>query len=49
MERSMTSSSIDNVSYDQLQNRVPEILAVLKKDKALSNMILDMVNNLNKN
>ena len=45
MERSISSSSTDNVSYEQLENRVPEILTVLEKDKALSDMILDMINN----
>ena len=38
MERSISS-------YRQLENMVPEIMAVLKNDKALSDMILDMINN----
>ena len=38
-----TSSSSDNVSFEELENRVPEMLTVLKNDKALSDMILDMV------
>ena len=47
MERSMSSCgpSTGNVSYSELENRVPEIMTVLKKDKALSDMILDMINN----
>jgi hypothetical protein len=32
-------------SFEELSNRVPEILNVMKHDTALSNMILDMINN----
>ena len=42
-----SSSSTDNIYYRELENRVPDILAVLKRDKALSNMMLDMINNFN--
>ena len=35
-------------SYEQLEARVPEILTILKNDKALSDMILDMIDNSNK-
>ena len=31
-------------SYNQLEKRFPEVLNVLKNDKALSDMILDMIN-----
>ena len=34
-------------SYDELEKRLPEILNVLKKDKALSDMILDMIKKCN--
>jgi len=37
-------SSLPQSSYEQLGVRVPEILKVLQKDKALSDMILDMIN-----
>ena len=46
-----TSSSVPGVSvssYDQLEQRLPEVLQILKKDKALSAMILDMINKLSK-
>ena len=32
-------------SYETLRNRVPELLKVLEQDNALSNMLLDMINN----
>lgn len=38
------SSSSENVFYDELQTRIPEILLILKNDKALANMMLDMIN-----
>ena len=33
----------NNVSYKELEARIPEILKVLKNDKALSDMIFDMI------
>ena len=46
MERSISCMpSTDNVSFSELKNRVPEIMLVLEKDNALSDMILDMINN----
>ena len=49
MERSISDSSSNNTSYNKLENLVPEILTILKNDKALSDMILDMINRKNIN
>ena len=34
-------------AFDQLQERLPEILVVLENDAALSQMLLDMINRAN--